>query len=149
MSRVECWKFSNCSVCRNAGNFQRSKRPITESQNCTRNSQQSFVDDLEHLTQQSHLPHSYSFGLWRLKREGGLFNSLAYLTIGSYSCAEYYAWLDFNILNSWDSSDQPFWPAFLVCFQQRIPSRLCLTQVDRWCHSVSDVVEYVTTEKSY
>jgi hypothetical protein len=26
-------------------------------------------------------------------------------------------------------------------------SRLCLTQVDRWRHSVSDVVEYVTTEK--
>jgi hypothetical protein len=25
--------------------------------------------------------------------------------------------------------------------------RLCLTQVDRWRHSVSDVVEYVTTEK--
>jgi hypothetical protein len=24
---------------------------------------------------------------------------------------------------------------------------LCLTQVDRWRHSVSDVVEYVTTEK--
>jgi hypothetical protein len=26
-------------------------------------------------------------------------------------------------------------------------TRLCLTQVDRWRHSVSDVVEYVTTEK--
>jgi hypothetical protein len=26
-------------------------------------------------------------------------------------------------------------------------SRLCLTQVDRWRHSLSDVVEYVTTEK--
>jgi hypothetical protein len=25
--------------------------------------------------------------------------------------------------------------------------RLCLTQVDRWRHSVSDVVQYVTTEK--
>jgi hypothetical protein len=25
--------------------------------------------------------------------------------------------------------------------------RLCLTQVDRWRHSVSDVVEYVTAEK--
>jgi hypothetical protein len=27
------------------------------------------------------------------------------------------------------------------------PNRLCLTQVDRWRNSVSDVVEYVTTEK--
>jgi hypothetical protein len=27
-------------------------------------------------------------------------------------------------------------------------ARLCLTQVDRWRHSVSDVVEYVTTEKN-
>jgi hypothetical protein len=26
-------------------------------------------------------------------------------------------------------------------------ARLCLTQVDRWRHSVSDVVEYVTTDK--
>jgi hypothetical protein len=28
-----------------------------------------------------------------------------------------------------------------------ISSKLCLTQVDRWRHSVNDVVEYVTTEK--
>jgi hypothetical protein len=26
-------------------------------------------------------------------------------------------------------------------------SKLCLKQADRWRHSVSDVVEYVTTEK--
>jgi len=32
------------------------------------------------------------------------------------------------------------------CYQA-LTDRLCLTQVDRWRHSVSDVVEYVTTEK--
>jgi hypothetical protein len=37
---------------------------------------------------------------------------------------------------------------FYETIQRSIPEgyQLCLTQVDRWRHSVSDVVEYVTTE---
>jgi hypothetical protein len=31
--------------------------------------------------------------------------------------------------------------------EEVIHDNLCLTQVDRWRHSVSDVVEYVTTGK--
>jgi hypothetical protein len=39
-------------------------------------------------------------------------------------------------------------PGDFLCFTlKHMSGILCLTQVDRWRHSVSDVVEYVTTEK--
>jgi hypothetical protein len=38
-------------------------------------------------------------------------------------------------------------PRSASCSKASFEIKLCLTQVDRWRHSVSDVVEYVTTEK--
>jgi hypothetical protein len=55
-----------------------------------------------------------------------------------YTVSMYYRFNLYIIGKRWTVSLVGCWP---------LVAELCLTQVDRWRHSVSDVVEYVITEK--